>query len=540
MIRVDLLKSEHRSGNQVLPFFVGFLDASRLSSIAEAPQFDLDTPHETIAKNISTTPVREWQRPIDDSRVDEIRRIFSESGEIMPNAVLLAAHDPDLIRLTGTGVGSYWQLEVADDLPSKPLWILDGQHRIAGLSAASRSTPLPFVLLASSGGSANYAESMFAKIFAQVTTTAEGLHKLHNEWLTFAFKLGKYDSGHPLSGMANAKHVKAMAAATALCSTQFLDIEQSVASPFFNRVAFNPKSVKQNAPSPLVGPTRGGFQSDAVLMEDLFFRSYYDAPLGPGSGALLEPVPLSRELGRAYEALVECHSPAARASSVLLNEAGIAGAPGHKPLQDGFLHGVMRHIANNGAPTDWLEQLRRRGFADTNWDSSRWTSLRTGETGTLNKKVARSVFDRLLGGRFSDLFITNPPASIDLRDYFMGTDGWGFEIQACRQNPNGRKLPFSAGRDPSVDVLVGHPLVTFSIDDYRYLALNTTRISPNIHSVVVVDKARPTDKRWTWAGLRSGMVLEPDVLHSNPLELLIDITFYGGSRRQLEFRIEHI
>ena len=68
---------------------------------------------------------------------------------------------------------------------SPPLWIIDGQHRITGLGDSKckqRDNPIPVVFLLNDGGS-SYNGRNLAKIFAQVTTEATPLAKLHKEWL---------------------------------------------------------------------------------------------------------------------------------------------------------------------------------------------------------------------------------------------------------------------------------------------------------------------------------------------------------------------
>jgi DGQHR domain-containing protein len=384
-IRVDCLRAEHWVGTDRFPLFIGFMTASQLAAIAEAPQFSLTTDHEVIAGNVTAVPVREWQRPIDRERVDEIARIFAAEAEIMPNAVLLAAPDPTRLRLSSQGAGDLWLLEIPTITGEpKPIWVLDGQHRIAGLAKSTTPAKTPFVLLASHGHSAKYQESTFAKIFAQVTTTAEGLHPLHNEWLTFAFALGQYDDTNPIFGHANARHQKSMETAVHLCHERHLDAARTASNPFFNRVAFNPKSIKRKAPSPQVGPVAGGFQMDATMVERLVFTSYFghkDMPAGP-----LTAREVASQIGYAYEALVSCHPGADRARSVFLSPVGSPGALGHRALQEGFLHGVLRHLTRNGAPSDWPTVLRSRAFDKTDWTDKSWGhAARGGAEGNLNK-----------------------------------------------------------------------------------------------------------------------------------------------------------
>src|SRR4051812_41293115 len=101
------------------PIFVGFLPATDLGAIAEAPQFELDTEHQVIAGNVLSTPVLQWQRPLDQERVGEISRIFATSTEIMPNAVLLAAHRDDRISISHAS-GDLWTISI-DKSAGRPL-----------------------------------------------------------------------------------------------------------------------------------------------------------------------------------------------------------------------------------------------------------------------------------------------------------------------------------------------------------------------------------------------------------------------------------
>lgn len=534
MIAVDCIRGEHVSGTDRFPIFIGFMKASDLGECAEAPQFSLLTEHEVIAGNISSVPVREWQRPIDMERVAEIERIFTKSAEIMPNAVLLAAPDPSLVHLTGQG-GDSWKLELMTE-GRKPLWILDGQHRIAGLTASRPDDAIPFVLLASHGSSAQYQESTFARIFAQVTTTAEGLHPLHDEWLTFAFRLGKYDAMSPSSGAKNAQEVEAMEFVVALCHERHLDAQMESANPFFNRVAFNPQSVKRREKSPAVGPVAGGFQIDAAEFQRIASKSYYSSNLPAGK---LSGAELAREVGNAYEALVACHPAAHRADSVLLNPAGAAGSKGHKALQEGILHGFLRHLAENGRPEDWSVELRKRSIETTDWRAKSWSSAtRSGTQGTTNRKLARAVFESLLAGSAGDLFLPGAmlPPKLDLRNYFSGDVGWGMFVQGRRTGVSGRKAKFAGGVDPSVRLESGTVLSSIDIGALRMMAVGKT--TPNLVAVSVADVGRPFEKEWTYAGLRAGLNLDPAVhLHSNPARIRFDFTFYGGMSRYVELEI---
>lgn len=536
MTKIDCLRGEHVSGTDRFPIFIGFMQAKELGKVAEAPQFRLATPHEVIAGNISSTPVREWQRPIDPDRTMEIARIFKASSEIMPNAVLLAAPDPSRITLSGQG-GDLWALEVKASSKGAPLWILDGQHRITGLSASRPDDLIPFVLLASHGTAANYQESTFAKIFAQVTTTAEGLHPLHHEWLTYAFRLGQYDPTSPGSAIRNSQHIEAMQFAVCLCHERHLDAAKTIANPFFDRVAFNPMSVKRNAASPATGPSSGGFQLDAAEWQTLAFKSYYAGTLPAGK---LAPNDLAIEIGRAYEALIACHKASHRADSVLLNQTGSAGSKGHKALQEGLLHGFFRYLAENGSPKDWGPVLAARAIDSTDWRAISWASAsRSGTQQTINRKLARTIFESLFSKSLTALFLpgSTVPTRLDLRTYFSGSVGWGLEVQGRRTNSLGRLAKFSGSTDPSVALESGMVLAALDIDSLRTISLSRAT-TPNLVDVRVADVGRPFEKNWTFQGVRKGLFLEPALhLHSNPMKIRFDFTFYGGQARYVELEV---
>ena len=72
-----------------------------------------------------------------------------------------------------------------------------------------------------------------AKIFAQVTTKAEPLDDLHNEWLTFAFELSEYD---PASIPNVNEKDDSMIAVAELCRKHSIDGNPN---PFFNQIKFN-------------------------------------------------------------------------------------------------------------------------------------------------------------------------------------------------------------------------------------------------------------------------------------------------------------
>jgi hypothetical protein len=232
------------SGSNPYPIYIGYLSAEEILEIAEVPSYDENTQNFEIATHAVTPPVKEWQRPLDRDRVGDIAARFDNTGEFMPNPVLLCENvtiNPSPIQYiphtlygnTPTGFIEVHVPAVADGQP-KPLWILDGQHRINGLGrSAQNHDKIPVVMLLDRA-SGFYTGSVLAKIFAQVTTSAKKLDVLHNEWLTFAFNLDTYDPTRPNFSA----HKDSMTSVAELCKTPTVGSGGYIPNPFHNRVQF--------------------------------------------------------------------------------------------------------------------------------------------------------------------------------------------------------------------------------------------------------------------------------------------------------------
>ena len=155
---INCLRKEVVSGTKTYPLFVGFAPASVILDLASAPSFSTTTAHSEICTNILTPPVRDWQRPLSNERVSDIANVYNNTGELMPNPVLLCENvlqNGTAINIrqqaaTGGAPTNVWEIDIA--MPAsgapKPLWILDGQHRINGLAASAQSSnEIPIVLL---------------------------------------------------------------------------------------------------------------------------------------------------------------------------------------------------------------------------------------------------------------------------------------------------------------------------------------------------------------------------------------------------------
>ena len=295
----------------------------------------------------------------------------------MPNPVLLcenvAGNRPQIkitARLTGGGVptGTFdveFQEPVTPQEP--PLWILDGQHRINGLAISlQQSNSVPVVFLLNAGGHF-YNGPLLAKLFAQVTTSAQKLDELHNEWLTFAFHLGQYSPLAP----HNVAHTTSMACVAELCRMPTVAAQTN---PFFGNIKFN---VQQPAI-----PAPGGFQYTCIELKNLLFAHYFNQPAPTGH---LTSRAVAEQLTLAHRALVS--AVANPNQSVFFG----SGSYGQKIMQDAFIAGVLTYLRVHGPTTNWQVELSNIAVPTTNWNFS-WVLSLNGEEGSISKNLAIAVF----------------------------------------------------------------------------------------------------------------------------------------------------
>lgn len=492
---------------------MGFLPAAELMRIAEVPSFSVLTAHSAIARNVLNPPIKEWQRPLSEERVERIRRFFSDTGEIMPNPVLLSAngtmvqHGITARPETGDNGTPWptWRLEVPEPEGggAKPLWILDGQHRIAGMArSAQAQNPVPFVLLVNADIVA-YQPPGLAKLFAQVTTSAEPLNPLHNEWLTYAFELGNYSSERP----THDSHRQAMDAVARLCDVT--DLPTGEANPFFNRIKFNPFPLDA-----VVRPSGGGFALTCVELKELIRTQYF---VTQGATPWLSPADLASQLGLAYIALQRTVQ-GTQSETVFFGE----GAAGHKAMQDGLLVGLLTYLRRRSAPGDWQQVLKGLNFHKTDWDFKSWVQALGGTAGTDAKTIAWGAFAKMFGDN------TPPPGSNDLADYFQGNSA-SVTLEASFLTPTQR--PRVPGR---LQIQLGGGVTTSrDVAERQHLKLAST--TANVARVEVVES--PFGWRFSAVALRRG-VLVGDPRTPNPFRLKLRLIHYGATASEATITIK--
>ncbi len=340
--KFDVLKGVAKINGNQYPMYCGFLPANLLIKIAEVPSFPVDKPHHKIADDVIKPPIDEWQRPEDQNKVMAIKEIYGDSlkDNLMANPVLLGTAIQNLmppkveINLTQKTiktsdgqmvvVPNCYEVEVSYEADGgKPIWILDGQHRIKGLSVSTQKDELvPFVLL---HDTSKYSPPFLAEIFTHVTTGAKPMEPVHGEWMKYAFNLEQYKQK---------SHKSSMETTIILCKEPILS---NMTNPFSNKIQFNP----------YIQPTPkwNAFDFNSIEWEKIVASYYY------GKGGKLSPNELAEEIVKATIAF-ENNDAHRNTDSKLFSNSNT-----HKMIAESYLIGLLTYLStiNKQTPFDgWV------------------------------------------------------------------------------------------------------------------------------------------------------------------------------------------
>ena len=407
-MKIEAMQKVIISGTKSYPIFITFIEAKTILDIATVPNFSTLDTEETLANNIRTKPVRKWQRPLIETKRENLTSHFNNIGEFMPNPVLLSQnpylkgrHITVKPKITAGQVSSLWEI----DIPQKQhendyqLWIIDGQHRINGLGHADckqNTNPIPVVLLLNTDTIA-YSPTDFAKIFAQVTTTATSLNILHKEWLEYSFELGEY---HKTSRR------DAMDCVVEMCaSPNFTEGTTTYSNPFHDQIIFNDEHKNDH------------LFLNCKIFSELIFQSYYEKG---AAFSHLPPKELAVLIEKAYFQLEKNISNPG--DSVFF--ATVDPTKKHIIVTKAFLRGVLSYILNHVNPAsaasipkirDWKNLFDTLNFHLTNWD---WSSHVSGGEGWYTKS------ERIANVLFEEAFISKiiPDGNIDMESCVQGNN----------------------------------------------------------------------------------------------------------------------
>ena len=259
------LKGQIKIHTRIYEMYCGFMTPNELLQFCSVPSYNKDSTNHAIANSLKTPPIDNWQRPLDTERLESIRANIdsailgnADNDSLMTNPVLIGRSDKignpgvnltiDSYKVSvgnrQESVDSVKNIIISSNDGNKPLWVLDGQHRIHGLGnspmikdgngnpvangsiVADETIPVVFII------DEIYTPKFLAKIFTEVTTEAKPMEPLHSDWMQFSFNMGHYKNRE------NAR--KAMLATIELSTLQTIDAAANRFCSGGGQIAFNP------------------------------------------------------------------------------------------------------------------------------------------------------------------------------------------------------------------------------------------------------------------------------------------------------------
>lgn len=212
------------------------------------------TAHRVLDRNIGQS---EWQRQLNVKRREAILQFMENSENVIANAPILFVADSSHINISSTAVEIgmdfleqqniqrqgisdrvYRDVRI-DSQDMRPLWLIDGQHRIRGGAGSTkgREVNVPIIIFPS-----ELSLEKTAKIFAEINTLQEPLDTLHQLFMQHRFHIpspkAKSDFGLDGTGRPRNQHSRANYWAYELAARLCTDAQ----NPLYGRIQL----LKQN------------------------------------------------------------------------------------------------------------------------------------------------------------------------------------------------------------------------------------------------------------------------------------------------------
>jgi len=463
-LSVQCTKGEVEIFGRLYVMYSGFMTPNDLIKFCDVPSFPHAATHVDIANNLTKNPVKDWQRPINKSRLETIRANVDQAisknpskDTLMANPVFIGRSDQIATAHTENGASvsakPFTMQYVHTDnskinIPvpgifnigmkkgsrgEKPLWILDGQHRIHGLGQspfpensqghhiqnnasimADQVIPVVFVI------EKNYTPQFLAKIFTEVTTEAEKMSNIHEDWMQYAFRMKPYD---------NSTTADAMGVVIELCNTQIVDHESN---PFYSSIQFNPIRKEYGV---------GTLKFNSYEWRELFENHYFER-IGPTvqkktSSEIVET------FVKFYRACVGLDWRHKTGKSKILSTPGKRGEGGSRFLAKHFFAAFLEYLALKEdafsyTKDEWIDFLctEERNYQHCDWILDRISpgAMETNSARTASKKAAKLAFQRFF--RKPLLF-----EGEDIVTYMFGPDEFEY-----RTAESGTKFPSATSK----------------------------------------------------------------------------------------------
>ena len=391
-ITVDSLKGTTHIRGRPYTMYTGYMTPNQLIQYCDVPSYSRGQSHVSIANGLKQAPIDNWQRPLDINRLQDIAEsidraipLDNSKDSLMANPVLIGRSDQ--LAQPGVSMGinqktipsgamnvpvpHMWSLDFTESNGRKPLWILDGQHRIHGMGnsphvlddngnqmfngshAENELIPVVFII------DAGYQPKFLAKIFTEVTTESRKMDGLHGDWMQYAFELGDYNESQ--------EALLAMKTVIELASTQDID---NIPNQFYDSIKFNPHH-------PII-PVSAFRKLTATKLREMIedgFYNQYDGPNNKDPTLLPQnwptPIELATSIVRFYRACIQTDGLALTTSKLF------GPNDGYELLADTFMSEFLKYLGTdinrplivNNSLQDWVDFLTdpARLFHTADW-----------------------------------------------------------------------------------------------------------------------------------------------------------------------------
>ena len=243
--------------------YMGATEVAKLDAISKVPWIPPSLQSHQFAakaKNGSLSSDDQWQRLVSKARLKDIRNFARGSDNFMFNPVLLYVnknHESVHFNAEDSSInidfnflkhknGYYYDyISWPNEEDNRPVWIVDGQHRVRGFGGATRGSMLmmPFVLMIGDGSQQD--RELVARIFTEINTNAKSLDQMHQLYLKWQFRIPSDSPRNDFSTVGESPTDKSRP--NRMAYQLALEMAGNSASPLYNSIQFQEPD-KSSAP----------------------------------------------------------------------------------------------------------------------------------------------------------------------------------------------------------------------------------------------------------------------------------------------------
>lgn len=192
-----------------ITFYIGAAPVEEIEQTSSVPSLpetltSIETGHRIL--NNSSESMKEWQRRPDRKRILSIRRFIEDRGNLITNAPMIYIHDKRSTSIIGNKLiinfsrflkksnnlfcDQFFERHDSEGneiyIDFRPLWLIDGQHRVRGLSRSKEGSKMiiPIIVFPP-----DFSSTQTAKIFSEINTLQEPLKPLHSLYMRYKFNI---------------------------------------------------------------------------------------------------------------------------------------------------------------------------------------------------------------------------------------------------------------------------------------------------------------------------------------------------------------